>query len=146
MLINDVTTNEQRHFTENLSDRFHCRVLVVDDNEGVRNLLGKALAYIGCDVVEAGNGKEGFELFLNHGADLVVTDLDMPVMDGYGLIQRLEGRSPQTPIVIITGQAPDNVSALLNANIRAILYKPFPIKKLQDITRAAVLEHHAAFQ
>jgi CheY-like chemotaxis protein len=146
MITHDVTTAEQRHFTENLSGRFHCQVLVVDDNEDVRNLLSQALAHMGCNIVEAGNGQEGFELFLKHGADLVVTDLDMPVLDGYGLIQRLESRSPQTPIVIITGQAPDNVPALLSANIRAILYKPFPLKKLQDITRAAVLEHHAAFQ
>ncbi len=117
------------------------KVLVVDDNDDVRQLVAKALELIGCDVIEAQHGLAAYERFCLHGADLVVSDIEMPVLDGYGLVEMLNRISPQTPIVMITGHsshALEEDPVLSCASVRAVLYKPFPLKKLQQVAQAAM--------
>jgi CheY-like chemotaxis protein len=146
MITNQVGTSENARFGLKYQDSSRFRVLVVDDNDDVRQLLQLAMVHMGYDVMAAGDGQEAYDLFLKHGADLVVTDLQMPVLDGYGLIERLEQISPHTPIVIVTGQAPDNEGVIVSAGVMAVLYKPFPIRQLQQIARAALLGRYAAVQ
>lgn len=68
------------------------RVLVVDDSEVTRDLIATILRSEGYDVVEAINGKEGVEKIAEHEPLLVVTDLEMPIMDGFGLLAAVRGR------------------------------------------------------
>jgi phosphoserine phosphatase RsbU/P len=90
------------------------KVLVVDDDESLRLLLRTLLERIGCSVVEAADGREGLHAFDKEGADLVLVDLRMPVMDGLTMIAGLKKKAPDTPVIVVsgTGNVSDAVDSL----------------------------------
>lgn len=67
------------------------KILVVDDIEQNRMLLKDVLKYFGYEVVEAGNGEEGIQVAREELPDLILMDMNMPVMDGYTALQILRG-------------------------------------------------------
>jgi DNA-binding NtrC family response regulator len=78
-------------------------VLVIDDDEQIRELLRETLQREGYEVVTASNGAEGMRLHCERSADLVITDILMPVKDGIATIHELRSRSPDVKIIAITG-------------------------------------------
>lgn len=80
------------------------RVLAVDDSLTMRELLRQALAASGFDVTTASDGVEALELLADTEPDLIVTDLNMPRMDGFELVAavRCGSISPRVPILIVT--------------------------------------------
>lgn len=82
-----------------------CKVLVVDDEPLIRLNLGALLEDQGYQVIEAGDGAEGFEMVKKELPDLVLTDLRMPVMDGLELITLMHKHFPETPVVVISGNS-----------------------------------------
>jgi CheY-like chemotaxis protein len=82
-------------------------VLVVDDDEDFRSLVGAALAYAGHTVVEAENGRDGFKVFVSKRPQIVVTDIQMPIRDGLDLISDIRQTDVVVPIVAMTGGIPD---------------------------------------
>ncbi|HSU17023.1 response regulator [Longimicrobium sp.] len=80
-------------------------ILIVEDNEDTRFVFSAILNYDGYRIVEACNGALGFERALEHHPDLVITDIDMPVMDGFAAARRMRGdeRTCAIPILVITG-------------------------------------------
>jgi DNA-binding NtrC family response regulator len=114
-------------------------VLVVDDDESIRNMVGCALAIIGFKVVKAANGMQAFECLLENPVDLVITDLQMPVMDGLALTHRVNRHCPQTPVVIVTGRGwLDENETHNELSVFAVLQKPFRLDKLQNVALQAV--------
>ncbi len=89
--------------------KFH--VLVVEDDRAIRKLLHRQLATLGISADLARDGKEGYKQWSNHHYDLVLTDCNMPQMDGFELALKIRnaGRSPASlvPIVAITGRTTD---------------------------------------
>lgn len=85
-------------------DIFVARVLVVDDDKSVRLLLRAMLESCGHSVVEAENGAEGLWYYRAAPTDLVVTDIQMPVMDGLQMIKELRGAFPTAKIIAISGE------------------------------------------
>ena len=79
------------------------RILVVDDEKSIRELLSKIIENMGHEVILASDGREGFYSFVNNSIDLVVTDFDMPFMNGWSLTNNIKERSPETPVVLVTG-------------------------------------------
>ena len=79
------------------------RVLVVDDEPQVRDLLGAALAHEGHEVSLANEGSEGLRRFIEGRYDLLVTDQAMPGMSGDQLAREIKLRSPKTPVILLTG-------------------------------------------
>ena len=79
------------------------RILVVDDDKTVRLLLRAVLERRGYAVVEAENGDEGLRYYRAAPADLVITDIQMPVMDGLQMIRELRDAFPTARIVAISG-------------------------------------------
>ena len=65
------------------------KILTVDDSPSVRQMVKMTLANAGYDLIEAGNGLEGLNVAKSNNLDMVVTDLNMPVMNGLGLIREL---------------------------------------------------------
>jgi CheY-like chemotaxis protein len=65
------------------------RILLIEDNDPLRAMLAERLALVGHTVVEAGNGRDGLDLFWQAGADLVITDLVMPEIDGLEVVRQL---------------------------------------------------------
>jgi PAS domain S-box-containing protein len=78
-------------------------VLLVDDEEGIRKVLGIALADLGYDVIMAENGRHALELFQQNSPPIVITDIKMPVMDGIELLKTIKERQPETEVIVLTG-------------------------------------------
>jgi serine phosphatase RsbU (regulator of sigma subunit) len=110
------------------------RVLVIDDDAQLRKEIKDYLEDTGFVILEAKNGKEGLDIFKQEKPDLVVSDLQMPVMSGLEVLRTITKDSPETPIVAISepGGLDDVISAL---RIGAWDYLTKPIAQLP------VLEH-----
>ncbi|MFO7963395.1 MAG: response regulator [Desulfobacterales bacterium] len=106
--------------------------LVVEDNEGLRDLLARALELVGFEVKKAENGRTAYDFFLESRYDLVVTDLHMPVMNGFALINRIKTRSPDVPIILVSGHLLDDLSEIGGPSaVATVMKKPFQLSELQ---------------
>jgi two-component system, cell cycle sensor histidine kinase and response regulator CckA len=114
------------------------RVLVVDDEQGLRDLVCRTLRAEGFSTLEAGHGAEALELIENAPApiDLVVTDVVMPGMDGRELGRRLAQRWPDLPILYISAYDVNDIFRRGSPrNSAPFLQKPFPLEGLITIVR-----------
>ena len=116
------------------------RVLVVDDSAIVRNIHSFMLKSGGLEVVEASNGYEAMEKLLESQFDLIVTDINMPKMDGYSLCEaiRKEAQYASTPIVIISTES-EAEDKLRGFKAGANLYVIKPVKSDELIQNAKML-------
>lgn len=78
-------------------------ILIVDDEEGIRKVLGITLADSGYDVLTASSGEEALGIFRNAGPPMVLTDIKMPGMDGIELLRRIKEEKPDAEVIMITG-------------------------------------------
>jgi two-component system KDP operon response regulator KdpE len=112
------------------------RVLVVDDEPGIRKVVRDALEREGHDVVTAVDGQEGLEHFEGKAFDLVVTDLAMPRVGGLELVQEVRRRSP-VPILVLTVRNEEREKVhLLDAGADDYVTKPFGVAELVARARA----------
>ncbi len=79
------------------------KILLVDDEEGIRKVLGISLADSGYDVLTAENGDEALRIFRNEHPDIILSDIKMPGMDGIELLKQIKQESPDTEVILITG-------------------------------------------
>nr|WP_287413280.1 response regulator [Pseudodesulfovibrio sp.] len=79
------------------------KLMLVDDEEGVRRFLGLSFEELGYEVKTAANGREALDLFEEFRPDIVFTDIKMPVMDGIQLLKSIKMQSPDTEVIMITG-------------------------------------------
>jgi two-component system response regulator MprA len=112
------------------------RVLVVDDDNSVRQLLSRTLAASGYSVDSASNGEEALERIQAGHPDLVVLDLMMPVLDGWGVLRRLRG-APDPPRVIVLSAVGDCRRAI-REGAAGCLPKPFRLKQLLEACHLAL--------
>jgi len=78
-------------------------ILLVDDEAGIRNVLGISLADMGYQVITAENGRDALGIFKKQKPSIVLTDIKMPEMDGIELLRRIKELSPDTEVIMITG-------------------------------------------
>jgi len=115
------------------------RILVIDDNEVVLDVVHKFLTHHGYHVQVAHNGKEGIKLFDNgYNFDLVITDIRMSGIDGNAVAKYIR-RSDRadTPIIAITGFT-DNINKDL---FNVLIQKPFSLEALIDAARSFACDH-----
>jgi two-component system, cell cycle sensor histidine kinase and response regulator CckA len=108
-------------------------VLLVDDEHAVRRALERVLRRAGYDVVAAANGREAIEAFqaAYPQPDLVVLDVDMPVMDGEATQRGLREHDPALPVLVLTGHANDErTRRMLAAGASGCLHKPVDVAEL----------------
>ena len=79
------------------------KILLIDDEEGIRQLLSISLRSEGYDVITANSGKSGIELFEQEVPSIVLTDIRMPGTDGIGVLRRIKEINPETEVIMITG-------------------------------------------
>lgn len=80
------------------------RILVVDDDPRARKAVARLLAEEGYETTEAADGEEASGLLASWPPDLVVTDLDMPRLDGWGLVEEVRRRRPGTPVLVLSAR------------------------------------------
>ena len=102
------------------------RVLVVDDAPDMRQMLTRFLHGTGMEVLTAENGFIALDAARRAAPDIVVTDVDMPVMDGLALCRqlRVEEETRRVAVVVVTGDAAEQEAAAREAGCDAILEKP----------------------
>jgi DNA-binding response OmpR family regulator len=115
------------------------RILAVDDEVSIRNLLARVLGREGFDVLLAKDGREGFQLAADQNPDLVILDLNLPDTPGEEICQRIR-QTPSlqsVPVLILTGRGTEGLlPRCLNGGADDYVAKPFDIKELVARVRA----------
>jgi CheY-like chemotaxis protein len=114
------------------------RVLVIEDNALVSDIWREFLTLRGYDVAVASDGEEALALFETGLYDLVLTDLLMPGMSGWHVVEEVRRRMPGTPVVLITGSATGEDSRRAEAEGITILDKPIDLVALEGAVRSAL--------
>jgi two-component system chemotaxis response regulator CheY len=116
-------------------------ILAVDDSASMRKMVSFTLTGAGYRVVEAVDGEDAFEKAMGASFDLVLTDQNMPRLDGLGLTRRLRGepRFKSIPILILTTESGDQMKqAGRAAGATGWLVKPFDPTRLLDVIQKVI--------
>ena len=111
------------------------RVLIVDDEDHVRKMLTKVLANY--DVIAVGSGAEALDTAMETKPDLVITDIQMPDMDGYALLKKLREFHPDLPILALSGFATD--ADIREYDFDGFVSKPMDMKQFKSIVASALV-------
>jgi two-component system, chemotaxis family, chemotaxis protein CheY len=112
------------------------KIVIVDDFKGVRAIVKEALEKKGYQVMEANNGEEALAFFNGTQVDLLITDYDMPEMDGAKLIEKLRDTSKYAyiPVIMLSGVRKERIeSKIAHLNIACFIQKPFDIKHFYGV-------------
>ncbi len=114
------------------ADPRYRRLLLIDDEPGIRKLMALDLGADGYQVYTAADGAEGLEVFRRQRPDIVLTDLKMPGMDGIEVLRRIKQESPDTEVIVITGHG-DLELAIQSLQLRAsdFVCKPIDSRALE---------------
>jgi CheY-like chemotaxis protein len=110
------------------------KILIVDDNKNILDVLSQVIVRLDYEAVCADNGDRGLELFLQGPCDIVLTDYEMPGMDGITLAHYIKEISPQTTVVLMTGHdRAEFMQQLETAKVDLVLSKPFDVLEIMFI-------------
>jgi two-component system response regulator (stage 0 sporulation protein F) len=120
------------------------KILVVDDEEGARDLFNTILTDEGYDVSLANGGEEALGLFKSYPFNLVITDIKMPVMDGLQLLQEIRKMGSKTDVIMVTayGEVESYLKAM-SLGAAEYINKPIRIKELKQIVHKVLSEQRA---
>jgi two-component system chemotaxis response regulator CheY len=110
-------------------------ILAVDDSSSVRKFMTLALKSGGYRVISAVDGMDALEILPNEKIDLVITDLNMPNVDGFELIKTIRENTLYTnlPVIILSSLTDaDNIQHGLEMGANSYIIKPFNMKKIQE--------------
>jgi DNA-binding response OmpR family regulator len=119
------------------------KILVIDDDKDILEIVTYLAAQDGHDVVKAANGREGFDRALAELPNLIILDIMMPEMDGYTVNMKLLAHvsTQSIPVIILTAKGGKMREAFLPApNVRAYMEKPFEPEDLLGQMRAVLAE------
>jgi len=110
-------------------------VLIVDDDEPCREIWRLVLTPLSCTLLEAGDGLAALALIQATPPDLILLDIIMPKLDGWGVLAALqaEPRTRQIPVVILSAHVRRDDEQFQASGARRLLTKPFPLTELRDV-------------
>ncbi|HXC66307.1 MAG TPA: response regulator [Nitrospiraceae bacterium] len=121
------------------------KVLVIDDEEGIRDTLDTILRRKGYEVVLADGGRKGLELFRRERPEVVVLDFKMPEMDGMAVLQHLRDLNPGQPVIMLTGaDIPGMEEQLRTYGVSEYVEKEFSLHRLGDALKRVLATCHSA--
>lgn len=122
-------------------------ILLIDDDDALRTMLRLTLIHFGHTVIEARNGREGLEVFPHMRADLVITDIVMPDVEGIEVLITLRQRQPPVKIIAISGggrvSATDYLNIAQQLGAARVLTKPFSNEALKQAIDEVLAEDGA---
>jgi DNA-binding NtrC family response regulator len=105
-------------------------ILIVEDDDATRYALARLMRTAGHEVMEAKNGDDGLALLAKHDFDLVITDLAMPKITGFGLLTEMRVKWPEIPVILVTAYlSPGAAKTILQEKV-IFLPKPLDPEKL----------------
>lgn len=111
------------------------KVLIIDDEIKLREAIVELFSFIGYQIVEAQDGLDGLDKVQVHSPDLIICDVMMPKLDGYGFLkQHLASEQASIPVVLLTAKT-EEVDEVIGKDLGAIDYikKPFSFQELKRI-------------
>jgi two-component system chemotaxis response regulator CheY len=114
------------------------QALIVDDSSVMRKIVERALRQAGLDsmrVFEAGNGAEGLDVLRSNSIDLILSDINMPSMDGLEFLKQIKDQNlaPGIPVVMITTESSEeHVKQAIAAGARGYIRKPFTPEQVKE--------------
>ena len=114
------------------------RALIVDDSSVMRKIVERSLRQAGLEslvVFEAGSGIEGLEILKSKEVDLILSDINMPSMDGLEFVRQLQSQqlAPEVPVVMITTESSEeHVKQAIQAGARGYIRKPFTADQVKQ--------------
>ncbi len=127
--------SDLRQSSENVMSK---RILTIDDSKTMRDMLMLTLAEAGFDVLQAVDGQDGLDVLVNERVDVVITDINMPRMDGYEVIRQLRSNPSHktTPILVLTTESEaDKRNLAREAGATGWMVKPFDPDRLVETVR-----------
>jgi two-component system cell cycle response regulator DivK len=116
------------------------KILIIEDNRDSRDILSKLLRMSGFDVVCASDGETGFEAAASQLPDLIITDINMPKLDGIEFIKRIRADRllAGTPVLVVTAFGPSAAREAIVAGANASEQKPFDFDKFLVIVKELI--------
>ena len=114
------------------------KVLAIDDSRTIRSLIRKVMEDAGFDCICAEDGVDGVNRFSEENPDIVITDINMPNMDGFGVISTIRGGTTNrmVPILVLTTESADHLKAKArDAGATGWIVKPFDDETIVSIVR-----------
>ncbi len=110
------------------------KILIVDDSSTMRRIIINTLSRIGySDVLEAENGKAGLDQLGKGGVEMIITDWNMPEMDGLEFVGNVRSQNASIPILMVTtNAAKEDIVAALQAGVNNYVVKPFTPETLKE--------------
>ena len=108
------------------------KILVVDDNNDLRTIVSKILSRLGYEVSSADSSENGLRIFLKNKFDIVLSDFEMPGMDGVALACSVKKCSPRTRVVIMTGGGKETVFSRERPAVDKVISKPFTLAEIDE--------------
>lgn len=110
------------------------RVLVIDDDDTIRDSIAKILTALGYRVTKAENGMMAMSLLATDSYNVVVTDLEMPLLNGYRLCTWLKKKSPDTKLIIMSSGCEAEVAEFMTTGlVDRWMFKPFGVSELSCV-------------
>ncbi len=125
-----------------MADQYN--ILLVDDSETTRMIIKRVVQLSGvptAEIYEAANGRDALEVMSSKKVDLVVADLNMPVMGGIEMMRRMRLSDPtrHVPVVVVSAEPnAENIADLRQAGVAGFLRKPFRPETVRDAVNAAL--------
>jgi two-component system chemotaxis sensor kinase CheA len=122
------------------------RILVVEDNTDSRDILAKLLRMSGYEVISASNGESGYAAALNELPDLIITDINMPVMDGIQLLKKVRSDRvlSKTAVLVVTAFGGDAAREAIEAGADASTAKPFDFDGFMNTVETLLLRQNVS--
>jgi DNA-binding NtrC family response regulator len=116
------------------------KILVVDDDIAIKNFTVNALTYcVNREVISFGDGLSAWRYIENGGqADMIISDVDMPKMNGFELLEKVRKNQANTVFILMSGHA-ENEGRAMASNADAFLAKPFAINDLFNIVQTYIV-------
>ena len=123
------------------------KILVIDDEQSIRDLLDRLLRRKGYDVVLAESGRKGLELFRRERPDVIVLDLKMPEMDGLTVLRQIRSLNRSQPVIVLTGSRTAEMEQQVRAlGVTEYIAKGFSLHLLGDALKRLLKTPHPTAQ
>lgn len=112
---------------------YDLKVLLVEDDPMLQEVLKETLESFGCSILAANNGREAIDLLKKEEFNVIVSDIKMPKMDGLSLLETLKQLKIETPVVMMTGYSEYKDDQIAHAGGVVLLEKPFTKEQLKEL-------------